>query len=165
MADFCQPCRKEGRLTVAVYKAHPEDEVPSLCFNCNNGKGHSMVALGAPEEERPQPRAAVPHEHGNGGSMEEKICGREGCGKQLTEKNRSGFCPKHFYDSKRKTQRADGMKKYREAAANRMSAPGPLHDFEKPLTVKVNVTSEFCDRIWNGMSLQEKANLIFGEGR
>lgn len=30
-----------------------------------------------------------------------KLCGREGCGKKLQDRNESGFCSKHFYDSKR----------------------------------------------------------------
>src|SRR5262249_16185634 len=31
-----------------------------------------------------------------------RVCGREGCGRQLKATNKSGFCTPHWYDSKKK---------------------------------------------------------------
>lgn len=58
-----------------------------------------------------------------------RYCGRDGCTKTLTRANKSGFCTKHFYDSK-KSGRAPGRPATNgDAAAKRGSKATPPPQF------------------------------------
>lgn len=82
----------------------------------------------------------------NGGkSMDDKVCGREGCGKALTSANKSGYCTAHFYDSKKK----NGKPAPRATARH------------KPESITVSVPVSLLDELWGRLSAKEKAERLF----
>jgi hypothetical protein len=95
-----------------------------------------------------------------------RYCGRDGCTKTLTRANKSGFCTKHFYDSK-KSGRAPGRPATNgDAAAKRGSKATPPRNsaarVETPATgiATICVTEAHMDNFWSKLSLEEKANLF-----
>lgn len=153
MPEFCGPCRKEGRLTVAVYQTSKGK--PPMCFNCYKGKGHAMVALGEPATTGLSTQA----EEVNMDDREKKqprLC-KCGCG-EVAPSNRSPYVKGHNPDVKKKPSNGVAVQpRKRKPAAASPAANGS--------TVNVKVTEAFCNRVWQGLSLQEKADLIFSEGR
>jgi hypothetical protein len=95
-----------------------------------------------------------------------RYCGRDGCTKTLTRANKSGFCTKHFYDSK-KSGRAPGRPATNgKAAAPRGSKATPPRNPPARVETPENgiaticVTEDNLNSFWMKLSLEEKANLF-----
>jgi hypothetical protein len=97
----------------------------------------------------------------------DRVCGRQGCGARLTAANKSGFCAKHFYDSRRTADskpRAPRTERKPEPEVRAEMPPvaivPPVEP--EPETVTVKVTAKSLDLIWSRLSLPERASLLFG---
>lgn len=121
------------------------------------GKTAGDVGAAGPEAGSPKeiaPATKRKQETKERNTMEqEKICGREGCGKKLTAANRSDFCTKHFYDSRRKTAGTAPARRGPKAATGKTAAPGCG-------VATICVTEDHLDNFWKKLSLEEKAELF-----
>lgn len=85
--------------------------------------------------------------------MNEKICGRAGCGKALTAANHSGFCQQHFYDSKSKNKRLSTERPPSKPTAKAKSnGNGAI--------ATLIVSENALDNFWNTRPLEDKARMV-----
>lgn len=100
-----------------------------------------------------------------------KVCGRPGCGKRLTDRNRSGFCTPHFGDSKRKTTRVRAAKADAPSVPQHvpsqvpiaatsgsaaLSAPQPAAGAE--VRVRIDLPVAMLDRWWQQLDAESKGH-------
>lgn len=81
-----------------------------------------------------------------------RLCAREGCGKQLRSSNATGFCHKHWYDSKSKSDHRDNA-----PSPSRRSRPSQSKDVG---VATICVTEAHLDSFWAKLSLEEKAQIF-----
>jgi hypothetical protein len=118
---YCVRCLDAGHQCMSA-PANVNDSEP-LCIFCEDGEPcprasrapqHSPLMVG--DLVKPRAHFGEPHQIvtptrpakkkksliTKESPMPDKTCGHDGCEKQLSNANHSGFCTAHFYDSKRK---------------------------------------------------------------
>lgn len=143
---WCVNCWLERQQRTEATKEFDGDPLCESCYAQANGPGLPVKEISKKE-----------------GSAMATICGREGCGRELRAHNKTGYCSKHSYDAKRKTEPVVRVKRKKRPRC--LCVPGcsvngqcPEHGDKvigKPETVTVPVV--LLDFIWLGLTPQQKA--------
>ena len=84
-----------------------------------------------------------------------RTCAHPECETPITQGNKSGYCTKHFYWSKKKSQTHGANRSARKASPPRKSIAKP-----NGAVATICVTESNLDAFWAKLSIEEKADLF-----
>lgn len=154
MSDLCKPCLARGHQCEArdVVDGEP------WCIFCMDGVDCPIMQRKTTSQfnsdfiDRKLKEHREPTKAKESNSMEEKKC--KTCGKTLSSINESGYCAKHFYDSKRKgpAQSSPPPQTVRQTAKRTAKSP------ESGMTL--TFTEAQIDRFFGMLPVERKFQLV-----